>query len=584
MILVFGGTTEGRLAAEVLDEAGSEFYYSTKGDMQQVQMRNGKRLSGAMDVVQMRDFCTANDIRLLVDAAHPFAENLHKTIAEVGLPVIRLQRDFGKRIPEVRYCSTFNEAMGQMEADSISRLLALSGANTIAKLINYWSNHTTFFRILNREESIEMAKRQCFPLNNLIFYSNDNTLPDVEAERAMMKQLNCDAIITKESGASGGFAEKVQAALSLRMKVYAIEHPRLPESWHYVTGRWGLRRAVEKLAPGFYPLRSGFTTGACATAATKAALLSLLYDELPDEVHFALADGEVMHMPVGCKERGTASVVKDFSDDPDVTKGCRITAKVVRGHCGIRFFGGEGIGTVTLPGLGLEVGEPAINVTPRRMIEAEIRSLSDDDFDVTLSIENGAEIAKKTFNERVGVVGGLSIIGTSGIVRPLSNEAFVESIRRELEVAYAMGKDTVGLVSGMRSEKQLQEMYPELRCIHYGNFVGAALDAAHSVGIKNVIVGIMLGKAVKLAEGNLDTHSHKVAMNKGFLCTLAKSANCSEDALVAINEVTLANELWDRMSAKDLNNFINALENSCKKICTAAFPAGNVTVHIIKGK
>lgn len=570
MILIFGGTTEGRLAVEVCEQAGKSFYYSTKSDLQQVELHHGVRLTGAMTVEEMQSFCHNNDIQCIIDAAHPFAENLHRAISETGVPVIRLQRSFGIPLSGVTYCKDFEEAIRKMEEADIHCLLALSGANTMSKLSAYWKHHKTLFRILNRAESIEGALRLQFPTGNLLFYPDNHALPTQEAERQLMESLGCDAILTKESGESGGFDAKVNAALELGLKVFVVKHPALPESWTYVTGKHGLRRAIEQQVPSFFPLKTGFTTGACATAAVKAALLSLLYDDMPEEVSFALPDGEIMSIPVIMEGKGVASVIKDFSDDPDVTKGCRITATVTSGTQGIRFLKGEGVGTVTLPGLGIPVGEPAINVTPRKMITDEIRSLTDAGFDITIAVENGEELAKKTFNPKVGVVGGISIIGTSGIVSPLSHEAFIQSIAREMEVAKAIGCQEIALVSGMKSEEALHKEQ-NIRCIHYGNFIGESLKAAHRLEITKVTLAIMIGKAVKLAEGHLDTHSHKVVMNKTFLKELAG------DEADKIDGITLARELWSIMSPP----FFEKVKKCCYEHCKTVYPEGELIIKLI---
>lgn len=570
MILIFGGTTEGRLAVQVCEQAGKPFFYSTKSDMQQVELHYGTRLTGGMNAEDMQQFCQKNEIQSIIDAAHPFAENLHHTIASVGIPVIRLQRSFAGSIAGVTYCRDYEDAIDKMEAANLHCLLALSGANTMSRLSRYWKHHRTVFRILNRAESIEGALQLQFPTSNLLFYPENHVLPTKEEEKQLMVSLGCDAILTKESGESGGFDAKVNAAMELGLRVFVVEHPQLPESWTYVTGTHGLRRAIEKMVPSFFPLKTGFTTGACATAATKAALLSLLYEDCPEEVSFALPDGEVMSIPVVIEDKGIASVVKDFSDDPDVTKGCRITARVALGSHGIRFLKGEGVGVVTLPGLGIPVGEPAINATPRKMITDEIRQLSDADFDVTISVEKGEELAKKTFNPKVGVVGGISIIGTSGIVSPLSHEAFIQSIAREMEVAKAIGCEEIALVSGMKSEVALRRV-KEIRCIHYGNFIGESLKAAHRLGFRKVTLAIMIGKAVKLAEGHLDTHSHKVVMNKDFLKKIAR-----EDAS-KIDSITLARELWDIMPT----SFFDRVKECCYEHCKTVFPDGELDIRLI---
>lgn len=343
------------------------------------------------------------------------------------------------------------------------------------------------------------------------------------------------------------------------------------------TGKHVLRRIIEKTIPEFFPLKTGLTTGACATAAAKAALLSLLFDEQPEDISFALPDGEILSIPVEIESKGIATVVKDFSDDPDVTKGCRITARLQHSDKkgqGVRFLRGKGVGIVTLPGLGIPIGEPAINQVPRQMITQEIRGITNDDVDVTISVENGEEIAKRTFNSKVGVVGGISIIGTSGIVSPLSNEAFIMSIGRELEVAKAVGYAEIGFASGKKGEMALRKENPKLRVIHYGNFIGEALKKAHTLGFKHVTIGIMIGKAVKLAEGHLDTHSHKVQLNKDFLKTIAGS-----DAPL-IDSIVMARELWEIMPSE----FFQKITHLCYQHCRIVFPDGELSIKVIPHK
>ena len=579
MILIFGGTTEGRIASQVCEEAGKRYYYSTKGGSQDVSMPNGVRLSGSMTHTEILHFCHENDIRCIIDAAHPFAENLHREIALTRMPVIRIQRDTLPIDGEgVFMCDDYDDAISKMVEHKVVKLLALSGANTIAKLKTYWCNHATVFRILNREDSIAKADEAGLSRDSLIFYNDNLLLPSADEERMLMQQVGCDAILTKQSGNSGGFDAKVEAALSLGLKVFVVKAPSLPYPWTYVGGRNGLRRAIEELVPSFFDLHTGLTTGACATAAAKAAAISLLCGDCPEEVSFALPDGEVMAIEVDCNTPGTATVTKPHNDDPDVTKGCRITAKVTtrqgESEQTIHFLQGDGVGVVTLPGLGIPVGEPAINPTPRRMIETELRSLSEENFDITISVEGGAELALKTFNHKVGVVGGISIIGTSGIVRPLSNEAFIQSIRRELEVARAIGCREIGLVAGMKSEHSLQREQPELRCVHYGNYVGEALLACRELGFECVTLAIMIGKAVKLAEGHLDTHSHKVSMNKEFLLSIAP------DYAEQIEGITMARQLWEIMPL----TFFETITRLCHHHCCKVFKDGKLKIKLICDK
>ena len=252
-------------------------------------------------------------------------------------------------------------------------------------------------------------------------------------------------------------------------------------------------------------------------------------------------------------------------------------------HNGIRFFGGEGIGTVTLPGLGLPVGEAAINPVPRSMMSSELSALYDGGLDVTVSLDGGEELAEKTFNPRVGVVGGVSIIGTSGIVRPFSHEAFLESIRREMNVTLANGCEMVVVNSGGKSEKYMKAIFPGLpqqAFIHYGNAIGEIMKIAEECGVNHLVIGLMLGKAVKLAEGNMDTHSHKVTVNRKFLKSLAEECGCSGYSKEVISGLSLARELPSLLNDADAARFFHELLRRCHLHCSEIFK-GNLDAVLI---
>ena len=620
MILILGGTTEGRLAVRVADGAGSPYWYSTRGELQQIECKNGTHITGALDEAAMSAFCRDHDIRLLIDAAHPFATELHRTVAAVAesldLPVVRVERVYsdgsgepGSARASLRWCDDYTDAVRQMEADGVTRLLALTGVQTIGKLRPYWTAHDCWFRILRREESQEKAAGQGFPANRLVYYEEED-------DASLIARLQPQAVLTKESGESGGFNEKVAAAQAAGIPVYVVRRPALPAGFETVIGEHGLRKAIERLVPGFFPLRSGFTTGACATAAAKAALLSLLGQPVGASVEVLFPDGEILTLPIasvlnsqgpacaGLEERrvlsgrskarpekvptragaqatvanfATAVVIKDAGDDPDVTNGQEIVATVAfSDEPGIHFLQGEGVGRVTLPGLGLPIGGPAINRVPRRMMEQNLSALYDGGLDVTISVPGGRELARRTFNPKLGIVDGISIIGTSGIVRPFSNEAFVDAIRREIEVAVAVGAPMLVINSGAKSEAFLKARFPDLppqAFVHYGNFIGETLKIAADLQVSQVTMGIMLGKAVKLAEGHLDTHSKSVVMNKTFLKEVAATAGCTPATAEAIDSLTLARELWHALPTADLNRFISALLARCRAACASVYPA-----------
>lgn len=578
MILVFGGTTEGRIAIKTLDEGEGRYVYSTRSPLQKVDCAHGKHISGIMTEPMMIDFCRNNAVKIIVDAAHPFAEHLHKTVSKaadiLSIPVIRFERRYPAiNSSSIIWCNNYEDAVEKMNADNVHCLLALTGVQTISRLKPFWENSETWFRILNRNESVEKALQSGFPKSRLVFYEECETTD-------LIRRITPDAILTKESGDSGGFKEKIDAALSCGIKVFVIRRPKLPKNFIIVEGKHGLRREIEQLLPEFYPLHTGFTTGSCATAAAKAALMVLLSGEKITEVSFKIPEGETMKMPIDSTEAtpmsAKASVIKDSGNDPDVTNGCRISVTVAYAtHPGITFYGGEGIGTVTLPGLGLDIGEPAINPAPRKNIIDELSSLYTGGLDVTISLENGKDLAEKTFNPRVGVVGGVSIIGTTGIVRPFSHEAFIDCIRREMDVALAMNCERIVVNSGGKSERFMKVLFPDLPShafIHYGNAIGETMEIGREKGVPRITIGIMLGKAVKLAEGNMDTHSHKITVNREFLKKLAKDAGCSDKALDVMDQFNLARELPSSLSEGDASRFFPALLSLCHKHCAGIFP------------
>ena len=597
MILILGGTTEGRVAVRVADEAAATYYYSTKGTLQSIECAHGIRLTGAMNAEEMECFCRDHAIKLLIDAAHPFAQVLHQTIEKVSkclqIPVIRYERRYPPRDEDLIWCDSYADAIHQMENKGIQRLLALSGVNTLAPLRPYWRSHTTWFRILEREESLSLAEKQGFPQERLVFYREG------EDELKLLEQLHPDAILTKESGFSGYFTDKVNAARQFGIPVFVVKRPALPETFYRVYGEDGLRKQIERLLPEFFPLKSGYTTGACATAAAKAALLALLSRKEQTESQITLPSGEQITLPVAYTEwagcSATCTVIKESGDDPDVTNHSRIRVTVQlspeASGCDdterVIFQAGEGVGTVTLPGLGLKVGGPAINATPRKMIRQELIPLlpsPDSVAIVTVSVPGGEELAKRTFNPKLGIIGGISIIGTSGIVRPFSSDAFIASIRKEASVAKAIGCETLVINSGAKSERYLRSLYaslPPQSFVHYGNFIGETLKIAADLGFKQVILGIMIGKSVNLAEGFLYTHIKQVLMNKGFLQDVAKEAKCEEATVDAINRITLARELWELLAEKEQNRFFPLLLQKCKSYCAPILPDGELTLLLI---
>ena len=565
MILVFGGTTEGRKAAEVLEEAGSPFFYSTKTGEQYISLLNGQRVDGAMDAGAMKAFISRHGIRLIVDAAHPFASRLHQTIAAVAsdtqIPVIRYERIYPPRDPDITWIDDYV----QIPTD-IHSLLATTGVQSISKL--KWLEMfgvKVYYRILNRESSLLYAYEQGATDDQLCYYEDSNEI-----------EVDADAILLKESGLSGGFCEKVAAARAKGMRIIALKRQEMIHG-DSINGPYGLRRAVERLLPEFYPLHSGLTTGTCATAAAVAATIRLMKDETPEEVPVLLPDGETIMVTVGYGE-DYAYCIKEAGDDPDVTNGIEVRAKVQTSDH-FEIVGGEGVGRFTLPGFDYPPGEAAINKAPREMIRHNLQTILSP-LKITISVPQGAEIAKRTFNPRLGIEGGISIIGVSGIVKPFSEEAFIDSIRKCMTVAKASGTDHVVINSGAKSERFLKALYPTLpqqAFVQYGNYIGETLKMAAELSISHVTLGVMLGKAVKLAEGHLDTHSRKATMNMDFIGQLLNEAHCDID----ISDITLARELWERIPRERIEDFVRVVINHCEEHCLPLVPNGKLTILLI---
>ena len=567
MILVFGGTTEGRKAVEVLEEGGSPYFYSTKTGEQDLTLHHGQRIDGALDTDAMLTFCREHDIRLMVDAAHPFAAQLHQTIAEVSdalkIPAIRYERIFPERDASLEWLDSYDQV-----PHDIKTLLATTGVQSITKLKPLEAAGVkVYYRILNRESSIALAQKQGATMEQLCYFEDPKNVP-----------VKADAILLKESGLSGGFQEKVDAAKARGMRILVLKRPETPAAFRIVNGPYGLRRAVEKLLPAFYPLHSGLTTGTCATAAAIAATISLLKNETPEEVPVLLPDGETIHVAVGYGE-GYAHCIKDAGDDPDVTNGLEIRASVKPTDT-FEILGGEGVGTFTLPGFDYPPGSPAINKAPREMIRQNLTALTNDPLSITISVPEGEAIAKRTFNPRLGIDGGISIIGVSGIVKPFSEEAFIDSIRKCMNVAKVSGTSRVVINSGGKSERFVKALYPDLpqqAFVEYGNYIGETLKIAHELDIREITLGVMLGKAVKLAAGHLDTHSRKATMDKAFISEMLHEAGCQVD----LEKITLARELWQVIPADKIENFCHVVLQHCMDHCRPLVPQAHLTILLI---
>lgn len=307
-------------------------------------------------------------------------------------------------------------------------------------------------------------------------------------------------------------------------------------------------------------LRTGWTTGTCASAAAKAAVTALRDQARQDTVEVGLPGGRRARFRVGScahdARQATAVVVKDAGDDPDVTHGAHLTAAVRwREEPGVLLEGGEGVGIVTKPGLGIEVGEPAITATPRAMIiqaVGEAVDLAARGVRVVISVPGGERMARKTTNARLGILGGISILGTTGIVRPFSTASWRASVEQAISVMAAQGERTAVLCTGGRTEKGAMALLPglpEVCFVEVGDFTGAALRRGMAVRLERVIFVGMAGKLAKLAAGVLMTHYTRSKVDLGLLGEVTRIAG---GPAALAQEVTAANtgrhayEIWER--------------------------------------
>ncbi len=306
------------------------------------------------------------------------------------------------------------------------------------------------------------------------------------------------------------------------------------------------------------PLRKGWTTGACATAATRSAFHALLSGKFLDPVTITLPKGEMPAFALAYEKQGAgffeAGIIKDAGDDPDVTHGAMIIARIshnIKGE-GILFKAGNGVGTITRPGLPLPVGEAAINPVPRAMMKATIENLChkfqcDPDIIVEIIVPNGEKIAHKTWNSRLGIEGGISILGTTGIVHPFSCSAWIHSIHRGIDVAFAEGLPHVAGATGSTSEKAVQDFYnlPDHALLDMGDFVGGVLKYIRKNPIAKLTICGGFAKITKLSQGLMDLHSKRGEVDFESLAQMAENVGKRElaKALQNANTAKHAREL-----------------------------------------
>ncbi len=334
------------------------------------------------------------------------------------------------------------------------------------------------------------------------------------------------------------------------------------------------------------PLRRGWTTGACATAATRAALMALWGEGFPEKVRITLPKGERPEFALSYRAEGPgwaeAGVIKDAGDDPDVTHGAEIRARVTTSDGGVTFKAGAGVGMVTKAGLPIPPGEPAINPVPREMMTAQVEEMAArlgqaPNIEITISIPGGDTIAEKTWNPRLGIKGGLSVLGTTGIVRPFSCAAWIASIHRGIDVARAEGLTHVAGCTGATSEKVVQGLYglPDSAMLDMGDFVGGMLKYLRTHPVERITIGGGIGKITKLAQGAVDLHSKRSQVDFDEL-----AAWCGDErvraANTALEAVTLVPELAQIVAVKAQDKARAILKTDAELDVVVIDRAGNI--------
>ena len=327
-------------------------------------------------------------------------------------------------------------------------------------------------------------------------------------------------------------------------------------------------------------LRTGFTTGSCATASSKACVLSIINQKKIEQTDIILPKRSKLDIQINSCEftenSATCSVIKDGGDDPDVTHGAEIFVYVeLTNNIGkIEIDGGEGVGRVTKPGLGLEIGSAAINPTPKKMILENVTEISKEILEkngimIKVSVPNGKELGPKTDNPRIGIMGGISILGTSGIVIPYSTASFAAAIRQQIAVVSSMNDDNVVLTTGGRSEDFAREIIelPDHSFIQMGDFSGYTIKQCAKQGLKKAYVAGFIGKLAKMAAGVKQTHVKGGKVDMKFLSELAKRCDAKSDIISKILGANTARNVQEIIIEDKVDGFFDEVtKEACNQM------------------
>lgn len=610
-VLVFAGTTEGREIAEWLNDKRIESYVSVATEYGSTLLEDSEYihvLCGRMNNQEMEAFFMEKQIQIVVDATHPFAkvvtENIRSACAKCKVQYIRCLRSAGlsgEETDHLRIVSSIAEAVAFLEGTE-GNILISTGSKELGeytKLTDY--KERCYARVLSVKESVEKSIALGFEGKHLIAMQGPFS---VDMNTAMLKSVNASYFVTKESGKTGGFYEKLEAARALNVTLVVIG--RSAEEGYSASEVCG---KLEELTEGSNQnsqyiwkdqkkLRTGYTTGSCAAAAAKAAAHMLFTGEEIREISLLTPSGVRLYLEVqDVMKKGRAvscAIRKDSGDDPDVTNGMLVYVKVSMNpsddiidgsdeetgmaagasvertdaqpwgipECpNIVLKAGKGIGRITKKGLEQKIGEPAINVVPRQMIcnavreELKASDLADDmPVEIVVWMPQGEEIAAKTFNPRLGIEGGISVLGTSGIVEPMSEKALTDTIYIDMKMKKEQGYSYCYVVPGNYGVDFLRETigYEEEKTVKCSNYIGEVIDDAVRLGMKGILLTGHVGKLVKIAAGIMNTHSRQADGRMEILAAHAGMAGASGDVVQRLMQCVTTVDALDILKEQGL--------------------------------
>ena len=610
-ILLFAGTVEGRKLTEYILSLSPDIEltvscataYGTEllpGEREGYNILEGRLEKEGMEAL-IKELCPD----LVIDATHPYAlivsQNIRTACEVTGARLIRVRREEIQEVKgtEPEYADSLQQALDALK-DTEGNIFSALGAKSLEALTCLKDfEKRVYVRILPDPENLKKALDLGYPREHVICMQGPFSR---EVNRALFKEADIKILITKESGSSGGYAEKLLAAEDVSARSIVIRRPAekvegvsVSEACELIgsltgdstQGSWCDDPVNET------GMKRGVTTGACAALGAKAAACMALTGKEKEVESLVTPSGisvgsRLLDIDLKKYEAAACSVKKFSGDDPDVTDGAmvRVSLKLLP-EGDIIIDGGEGIGVVTKPGLSLPVGEKAINPVPRAMIKQAVSEVFEElgyagGADVTVSIPGGEELAKKTFNSRLGIEGGLSVLGTTGVIEPMSHAAFIDAVAVQMDVKKALGQSLI-LAPGSIGASLATGLLgcDETDVVLCGNFIGETLELAVKKGFDHITLAGHMGKLVKLAAGVMNTHSHVADARMETIGVHAAMAGAGPDLVGSIMECISTDKAVEILEKEGILDTV--MDSVMKKIVyhVRGVTGENVTLRIV---